>query len=66
MKRFWRWSLRRRNWIISNLPIADTIGGLKEADYQGPYELELMGEELEQTDYFQLITNAHDKAKQWI
>ncbi len=49
-----------------NLPIADTVSGLKEAGYQGPYELELMGEELEQTDYLQLITNAHDKAKQWI
>ncbi len=40
------------------LPLADIIGGLLEGGYNGYFEIELLGEELETLDYQQMLTTS--------
>ncbi len=40
------------------LPIADLVAAFEQAGYRGPYDIELMGEDIETSDYQQLIANS--------
>lgn len=41
-----------------NLPLAEVVQTLNRAGYEGFYDVELMGEEIEQTDYEQLVADS--------
>jgi sugar phosphate isomerase/epimerase len=40
------------------LPLADVVRALEQAGYQGFYDIELMGEEIERSDYQQLVAQS--------
>jgi sugar phosphate isomerase/epimerase len=41
-----------------NVPIHDIVAGLHDSGYEGPYELELMGLEIEDYDYWELLSDS--------
>ena len=41
-----------------NLPLADVVRTLEESGYQGFYDIELIGEEIERSDYQQLVAQS--------
>ena len=41
-----------------NLPLAEVVSTLESAGYTGYYDVELMGEEIEQTGYEELVTRS--------
>ena len=42
------------------LPLASILRALGQAGYQGNYEVELMGEEIEASDYRDLLTHSQE------
>ncbi len=48
--------VRRRRLGRGHLPLAEILGALHDAGFDGDYEVEIMGEEIEGADYFQLLT----------
>ncbi len=45
------------------IPLGDIVAALEGANYEGYYEIELMGEEIEITDYKDLITKSQETVK---
>lgn len=45
------------------IPLAEIVAGLKAAGYDGYYDVELLGEDLENTDYHALIEHAKQAAE---
>ena len=48
------------------LPLASVVASLAAAGYEGDYEVELMGEEIEAADYAQLIARSTRKFAEWM
>ena len=42
------------------LPLAEIVAALLEADYDGDFDVELLGQEIEASDYTKLITDSRD------
>lgn len=48
------------------IPLERLIGELTEAGYRGPYEVELLGEEIEASDYESLLVDSLQTARFWM
>ena len=48
------------------LPLAEIVGSLSAAGYDGDFEVELMGEEIEAAEYSEIISRSSRKFAEWI
>ena len=47
------------------VPLSRILGALAQSGYQGCYDIELMGEEIESTDYHELLRHSKQKFDTW-
>jgi sugar phosphate isomerase/epimerase len=48
------------------IPLRDIVHGLETAGYEGYYEVELMGEEFEAADYYDLLSRSRETFQDWM